>query len=182
MPFFSDFLRKNYCSNAHVVSKRRSFSKKTLLSCSYFVKKTSTLSKTLYSHVIFVQLLHKEPPAVMPIFDQKNVNSVKTTLYYGSKKSIGYPFFRFVKEITSLMPLFWQENVHSRKNTLLVSPYFIKKRLVFQNTVLSSNFSNFSWKTPPIFGQKNVNSFKTTIYYGPNKSIRCPFLPIFHKK
>ena len=33
---------------------------------------------------------------VMPIFGQTSVNSVKTTLDYGPKKSIGCPFFQFL--------------------------------------------------------------------------------------
>ena len=31
----------------------------------------------------------------------------------------------------------------------------------------------------PIFGPENVNSVKTTLYYGPKMSIECPF---FQKK
>ena len=31
-------------------------------------------------------------------------------------------------------------------------------------------------------GQKNVNSVKTTLYYGPKKSTGCPFFPISHEK
>ena len=34
----------------------------------------------------------------------------------------------------------------------------------------------------PIFGQKNVNFVKIKLYYGPEKSIRYPFFPIFHDK
>ena len=33
-----------------------------------------------------------------------------------------------------------------------------------------------------MIGQKNVNSVKTTLYYGPKKSIGCPFFPISHEK
>ena len=52
----------------------------TLLSYPYFVVKSCILSKTLYSHVIFFQLLHEKPPAVMPIFDQKK--SILSKLHY----------------------------------------------------------------------------------------------------
>ena len=123
----------------------------------------------------------------MPVFGQKNVNSAKTTLYYGPTKSIGCPFFPiFHEKIPALMTIFCQKNVHSLKNKLLSCLYFVKKSIL--SKTLRSHvifFSNFSWKTPavmPIFGQKNVNSVKTTLYYGSKKSIGCPFFPIFHEK
>ena len=79
----------------------------------------------------------------MPIFGPKKpVKSVKTTLYYGTKKSIRYPFFLiFMKKI------------------LLSFPYFVKKTSI-------ENPPAFI----PIYGKKNVNSAKTTLYYGPKKS------------
>ena len=43
MPFFSDFSRKNNCSNAHILSKNRPFSEKNLLLWPYYVKNTSTV-------------------------------------------------------------------------------------------------------------------------------------------
>ena len=33
-----------------------------------------------------------------------------------------------------------------------------------------------------MIGQKNTNSVKTILYYGPKESIRCPFIPFFHEK
>ena len=67
--------------------------KNKLLSSPCFVKKTSIHSKTLCSHVICFQVFYEKPPAAKLIFGQKNVNSVKITLYFGSKKSIGCPYF-----------------------------------------------------------------------------------------
>ena len=49
--------------------KKRPFSKKTLLSCPYFVEKMSILSETLLLCQGF-QNFHQKPLAVMPIFDQ----------------------------------------------------------------------------------------------------------------
>ena len=57
MPFFSDFSRKNYCSHAHIMSTNANSLKNTLLSWPYFVKKTSMLSQTRCSHVIFSNIL-----------------------------------------------------------------------------------------------------------------------------
>ena len=65
--------------------------KNTMLSCNFF------------------QIFHEKPPSVMPIFGKKNVNSVITTLQYGTKKSIGCPFFRYFT-----------------KKSLLSCPYFVK--------------------------------------------------------
>ena len=93
MPFFY-FLWKNI--NSHL--KKRSFSKKnTTLSCRYFFKITATLSNTLCSHIIFVNFFIKNPCSHSNIWS-KNVNYVKTKLYYRTKKSRGCPFCLFVME------------------------------------------------------------------------------------
>ena len=78
--------------------------KKSPLSYPYFVKKTSILKKTHCSqvHILskyvqslkntalmsFFQNFHEKLSAVKPIFAQKNVKSVNTTLCYGPNKSI----------------------------------------------------------------------------------------------
>ena len=100
--------------------------KKTLLSCSYFVKKrlfsqkygdpmsffflknwshahilskkSYILLKTLRLHVFFLEFFIKNHNTLMPKSGQKNVNSVKTILSYGPKKSKGCPFFPILHE------------------------------------------------------------------------------------
>ena len=69
---FFGYFTKHFCSNAHIFStkKKRPFSKKTLLSCPYFVEKMSILSETVLLCQCF-QNFHQKPLAVMPIFDQK---------------------------------------------------------------------------------------------------------------
>ena len=81
--------------------------KNTLLSCSYFVKKTSILSKARCSHVIFFKFSWKTPFYHMP-YQVKNVNSVKTTLYGLWAKEVNrMPFFPiFHKKTTAFMPIF----------------------------------------------------------------------------
>ena len=77
------------------------------------------------------------------------------------------------------MPIFCQENVHSQKNTILS-----KNVRSLKNTALMSFFQNFHEKlsaVKPIFCQKNVNSVNTTLCYGPNKTILCPFFLFFTK-
>ena len=117
-------------------------------------------------------------PAVMPIFGQKNVNSVKFILYtMGQKKSIGCSFFPILyKKINALMPIFCPKKVNSLKNTLLSCPY--KRPFSKKHGALMSLFQIFHEKAPavmPILGQKNVISVKTTLYYGQKKSIGCSF-------
>ena len=94
MPFIPIFTNKYQPSCPHFLQNNVYYQKKKLLSCPYFVKKTSILSKTVCSHVTFSIFLWKTP-AVMPSFGQKNVNSVKTTLYYGTNKVYSMPFCWF---------------------------------------------------------------------------------------
>ena len=80
MPFFSDFSRKNYRSYAHILWKNVHSLKNTLLSSLYFVKKTSILSKTLCSYVIFSKFSWKTPCCQDHIWS-KNVNSPGLLVY-----------------------------------------------------------------------------------------------------
>ena len=58
---FSDSSRKNRCSHTHILSQVRLFSKEhTALKFMYY-EKTSDLSKTLCSHVIFFKFFMKNP-------------------------------------------------------------------------------------------------------------------------
>ena len=76
------------------------------------------------------------------------INSVKTTLYYGTKKSIGCPFASFSWKKTALMP-FLSENAHSLKITLLSCPYFVKKSSILSKTnYFMWCFSNLLLKNP----------------------------------
>ena len=80
MPIFcqkTSILQETRCSNDHILSKKRVLS----------VKKYGALMP-LFSFFL-------KPPAIMPIFRLKNVKIVKTTKYYGPKKSVVCPFFRF---------------------------------------------------------------------------------------
>ena len=73
MSFFRIFHEKKIAlMPIYFQKKKRPFSKKTLLSCPYFVEEMSILSETLCSYVNFFQNFHQKPLAVMPIFDQKH--------------------------------------------------------------------------------------------------------------
>ena len=94
----------------------------------------------------------------MPIFDQKTVNSVKTTLYCGSKKS---------KDALSFFPIF-----HG-KNTSLLCPYFVKK---------TSTLEKIHCSQVHILS-KNVQSLKNTVlwcqffkFFTKNSLLSSPYL------
>ena len=96
MPFFSDFSRKNNCSNAHILSKNRPFSENNLLLSPYYVKKRIFSQKPNCSHIIIIKFFIKTPSVNAHIWS-KNINSVKNS-HYGPKKSIGCPFLPFFHE------------------------------------------------------------------------------------
>ena len=98
MPFFSDFSRENRCSHAHILSKKLPFSKKHAALMTIFCQKNvhSVKNTVLLCH--FFQIFHEKPPAVMPTFGHNDVDSVKTTLYYGPKNSIGCLFSDFSRK------------------------------------------------------------------------------------
>ena len=83
------------------------------------------------------------------------------------------------------MPIFRQRNVHLLKITLPSCPNFVKTSVFSKNCAIMSFFSNWSQKIPCSHARiwyKIVNSVKTTPIYGPKKSTKCPFFPIFHNK
>ena len=147
MPFIFDFSRKNHCSHALILPKNVHSLKKHNAFTHIFFKNRYVhyLKNTVLSCHIF-QIFYENPPAVIPIFVQKNVNYVKTTLYCGLKKAIGCPFFPiFHEKIYALMPIFCQQNVHSLKKTLLQCRYFVKKTFILLKKRCSHViFSNFS--------------------------------------
>ena len=128
--------------------KKRPFSKKTLLSCPYFVEKTSILSETLCSYVNFFKIFIKNPLLSCPYLI-KNINSIKTTLYYEPKKSIGCPFFPISHgKIIALMPIFCKKRPFSKKHAALKSRFCQKNGHSLKNTVLLCHFFKIFMTNP----------------------------------
>ena len=129
---------------------KRPFFKKILHNCPYFTNKTSFLSKTQFSHGIFVEILMKNLLLSRSNL-VKNVNSLKTTLYYREKKKIRMPifFFDFLrKNHCSGAYILLTKRPFSKKNSLLSCLYFIKKMSILSKTWCSNViFSNFVWQT-----------------------------------
>ena len=93
VPFFPIFNEKITALVPIFCQKKLPFSKKDII-----------LSKTACSHIIFLNFSWKTP-TFMPIFSIKNVNSsIKTTVYYMSRKPIVCPF-----KITVLISIFCQK-------------------------------------------------------------------------
>ena len=183
---FSNFTKKKMLSCPCFIEKRP-FSKNKLLSCACFVMQTSILSKTLCSDVNFFHILNEKLLLSCPYLVQKNVNSAKTRLYFGPKKSKGCLFFRFfTKNKLFSCPYIAKNNVHSLKTRCFHAHIFQKYVHYLKNTVLSCHFFQFFQENPPsvmpIFVPKNVNSVKITLYYGLKTSIGYSFFPIFQEK
>ena len=105
MSFFTIFSRKNYClMPIYIFKKKNVRSLKTHYSHDHFVEKTSILSE-LRNIVLLCQLKKTwKTPCCHAHIWSKNVNSVKTTLYYEPKKSVWRPFFPIYHEkIIALM-------------------------------------------------------------------------------
>ena len=83
MPFFFQFLTKKSLLSCPYFVKKRPFSINKQLSCPYFVKKDVHSLKNTALSCHFFKFFHKNPHSHAHNLS-KNVNSVKTTLSYGS--------------------------------------------------------------------------------------------------
>ena len=157
--------------------------KNTLFSCPCFVKKTSILSKTRCSHVIFFKFFMEKSLPVMPMFSQKNVNSVKTI---GQKVNRIPIFFRIFTIKYCSHGHIQSKNVHSLINALSSRPYLVKKVSNRSKTQCSRViFSKVSLKTPavmPIFDQQTSILSKLAYYISQKVNGMPLFLSTYHEK
>ena len=133
-----------------------------------------------------MKILYSIPPAVLPIFDPKNVNSVKTTLYYGPKKSIAGPFFPiFTKNNCSHAHILSKKRAVSKKLSYSHARILSKNFNPPQKTVLSYHFFSIlnenSLLSYPYLDRK-CQFGQTTLYHGVKQSRRCPFFRLPLKK
>ena len=154
------------------MSKKRPFSKNTMLSFPYFVQKNvHSLKNTVFSCPFFRYNNPKNPCCHAHIWS-KNLKPVKNTLYYAPKsqgEQINIILAIFHVKISALMPMFCQKNVHSLKNIVLSFLYFVKITSILSKTQYSHVIlSNFFMKNPflsSLYFVKNINSVKKTLYY-----------------
>ena len=164
MSFFFKLFMKTPCCHAHILSKNLLILWKTTL---YYGPKI---------------------PCFHALFGPKNVNSVKTAIQFWQKKVKRMPIFYFSdfyeKNHCSHAPFLWI-NVNSlKKNTALMPIFCQKTSISWKPSANMSFFSIFLWKTTCSFPYllKNVNSVKTTQYYGPKNSIGYHFFWYFKKE
>ena len=111
--------------------------KNTLLSCPYQSKNVHSLKNTMLSCAFFFKFFMKN--SCCRAHDQsKNVNFVKTTLYFGPKKSQDALFSYFPrKNVCSYVNILSKKRPFSKKKQLS-SPRFVKKT----STLLKTNCSH----------------------------------------
>ena len=108
MPFFSDFSRNTLISTAHIFSKNRPFSKNHLLLCPYYVKKTSILTKTNCSHIIFIKIFIKNSRRSYQYLVKKT--SILSNLHIMTKNGNRMSFFSDIsRKKFALMPICFQK-------------------------------------------------------------------------
>ena len=157
--------------------------KNTLFSCPCFVKKTSILSKTRCSHVIFFKFFMEKSLPVMPIFSQKNVNFVKTIGQKVNRIPLFFPNFH--DKILLSWPYSIKKHPFSNKRTVL-TPIFCQKSVHRSKTQCSRViFSKVSLKTPavmPIFDQQTSILSKLAYYISQKVNGMPLFLSTYHEK
>ena len=153
--------------------KKRPFSKKTLLSCPYFVEKMSILSETLLLCQGF-QNFHQKPLAVMPIFDQNRQFYLNYTILWAKKVNM-MPFFFPISQgkIIAFMPIFCKKRPFSKKHAALKSRFCQKKGHSVKNTVLLCHFFEFFITNPllsrPYLVKKTLKLSKWHYNIGPKR-------------
>ena len=180
-----------------------------MLSCAYFVKKTTILPKTDALMSFYFQFFLENPPAVIPIFGQK---PVKTTLCYGQKSQQDVLFSDLRrKNHTSHAHILSKKHVHPQKmrfshahilskkrqfsqkhsivmsffqifikNPLLLCPYLVKETSILLK--LSCSMDQKTWYNPlfPDFWRKTHSSHAYFLSKKcPFSKIHNAFMPIF---
>ena len=114
-----------------------------------FCQTTSFLSKTHCYHFIFFffKFSTRNPPAVMAIFGQKAVNSVKSTLFYGPKKVNRTPFFFHFFTKKSMLSCSQFVMSYLEKNSVLMS-IFCPKTSFFQKHSALMSFDQIIHENP----------------------------------
>ena len=112
MPFFPYFSRKSHCSLAHILSKKRPFSKNTLFSCQLLFKNTSIFSKTQCFNFIFFKFFIENPCFYANIWSK--TPTMSKPHYLSEKKSVGC-LFRNFHEKPKKRPYFKKQTFLSQK-------------------------------------------------------------------
>ena len=122
MPFLSDFSRKNNRSHAHILSKKRPFSKKQC-SHAHICQKNVHSLKTRCSHVILFKFFMKDP-LLLCTRSVKNASILSKIHSIIEQKVNRMPYLpSFHDKNSVLMPIFCQKRPFSKKQTALMSVF-----------------------------------------------------------
>ena len=152
-----------------------------MLSCPYFVKKFVNSVKD-YTILWTKNTLLSCPYLVQKTSFCQNCNTILTKK---SQKDAYFLLFRFLRKKSLLSCSFFvNKRQFSKKNTALMPIFCQKTSISWKPSANMSFFSIFLWKTTCSFPYllKNVNSVKTTQYYGPKNSIGYHFFWYFKKE
>ena len=109
----------------------------TMLSCPYFVRKTSLPSKTLRSHVISFKFFIKNPMLSWPYLVKKRTILPELHYILRATKVIGCPVFpMFYEKILAMMPIFFQKRPISKNQPVLMPIICQKDVHSLESTVL----------------------------------------------
>ena len=182
--FFSHFSRKSHLSHAHILSRKRPFSKKPTALKSIFDQKTSVLSETLCSNVSFSKFLRKTPCGQANMWSKKRQFCQNYTILWAQQVKNNV-FSDFLQNIIASTLIFCQKNVHSLKNTLLSCPYVVKKsqfsKKLYSHIIFFLILNEKPLAAIPIFGQKTSILSNYNILWGKTVN-KLPFFLIFVKK
>ena len=129
----SDFSRKYPCSYAHILSRKRPFSKKhTFLMPIFCPKKCPFSQKQCAFMLFFFKFLWKTSCCHVHIWSKET--SILSNLHYiiGQKSKKDALFSIFTKK--PFLPCPYDKNVHSLKNKLFSCSYFIKNTPTLSKT------------------------------------------------
>ena len=93
MPFFFDISRKNHCSHAHILSKKRPFSKKHYALMPIFCGKNVHSHENTWLSYIFFLVFLKKPPVGKPLFGHKERRLCQNYIIIWAKKVNGLSLF-----------------------------------------------------------------------------------------
>ena len=143
-PFFFKFLTKKSLLSCLYFVKKRQFSRKLTALMPIFCQKNVHSLKNTVLPCHFFQIFMKNPFLSCPFLVKKM--SILSKLHYilGPKSQQGISFFKVFTIKLLLSCSYFVKSVHSLKNTLLSCPYFVKKGPFSQkHSVLMSLFRIF---------------------------------------
>ena len=109
--------------------------KNNLFLCPYYVKKTSILTKTNCSHIIFIKIFIKNSLRSCQYFVKKTSILSKLITHYDQKSEEDVLFFGYFRKKALMHIYFQKKNVHSFKRHCPHAHILSKKTSIFSKTL-----------------------------------------------